>query len=85
MPPLKLDTDILQAALLGLETRRADIEKKIQELRQALGSSGRVKPAAAVAAPRKRVLSPAARARISAAARKRWIEYRKANKGEQTA
>ncbi len=77
MPPRTLDKEVLEAALLGLEQKRNDLEQKIAQLRRMLsGRPQRARRSAAARAP-KRVLSAAGKARIAAAARKRWAEYRK--------
>lgn len=61
---LAVDTVMLEAALIGFEQMRKDIDEKIAGLRGQLGSGD-------AAAPR-RTLSVAARKRIAAAQRKRW-------------
>ena len=76
------DQTTLQMALIGYEVERQRIEGKIQEIQAQLGHTrGRPAGAPAVAgneaAPKKRVLSPAARKRIAAAQRKRWAAHRK--------
>ena len=83
-----VDKSILEAALLGLEQQKAEIDAKTAEIRRrlrGLGSVGAPKaeaaPAAAPAGRTKRVLSPAARKRIAAATRKRWAAYRAAKSG----
>jgi hypothetical protein len=72
------DSTTLQMALVGYEVERQRLEGKIREIRSQLGHAGG-RPAAAgnEAAPKKRVLSAAARKRIAAAQRKRWAEHRK--------
>lgn len=75
------DQTTLQMALVGYELERQRIEEKIREIQSQLGH-GRGRPAGGGAAqkegaPRKRVLSAAARKRIAAAQRKRWAEHRK--------
>jgi hypothetical protein len=83
MANLKLkDAALLAAALEGLELQKSRIEDQIAQVRSALGRGGSKKAAAAADAPRaksgrKRRLSAAARARIAAAQKKRWAEYRK--------
>lgn len=64
---LAVDTVMLEAALIGFEQMRKDIDGKIAGIRGQLGSG----EAVAAAAP-KRTLSVAARRRIAAAQRKRW-------------
>ena len=67
-----MDASLLQAALEGLEQQRLELDKKITTVRTMLG----VRTAAAAAAPaapkRKRILSRAARKRISDAQKRRW-------------
>ncbi len=73
------DEATLQMALVGYELEKGKIEEKIREIQRQLGR--RAKPAAAAGgtaeAPRKRVLSAAARKRIALAQKKRWAEHRK--------
>lgn len=64
---LAVDTAMLEAALIGFEQMRKNIDEKIAGIRGQLGSGDAV----AAAAPR-RTLSVAARRRIAAAQRKRW-------------
>ena len=80
------DTTTLEAALVGLELKKAEIDGLIAKIKKQLGgrsssTSVASAPVAAKAqgAPRnKRVLSADARKRIAAAQRKRWAEHRKA-------
>ena len=78
-----------KAALKGLEEEKSRIESEIQQVRALYarhtgGSPGRpvvVDSSASSAKPRKaRNLSVAARARIAAAQKKRWAEFRKVAK-----
>jgi hypothetical protein len=73
------DAGVLQMALVGYQIEKERIENQIREIQSQLkgrrvtfGESG-----GEATAPRKRELSPAARARIAAAQRKRWAEHRK--------
>lgn len=73
--PAKFPTDLLEAALLGLESKKTAIERSIQEVKAALG--GAAPSVAADGSPRKgrkRHLSEEARARIAAAQRARWAK-----------
>jgi len=75
----KPDHTTLQMALVGYEIEKERIAGKIREIQSELGvgkptGGGAVK---SEAAPKKRVLSAAARKRISAAQKKRWAEHRK--------
>ena len=71
MPRERMDRELLQAALVGLERRRNDLAEKISEVRRMLG--GRAGPDSAVTnvspAPmgRRRRMSAAGRARIAEA------------------
>lgn len=74
------DQSTLQMALVGYEVEKARIESKIREIQAQLGGAkptGGSAPAKAEGAPKKRVLSAAARKRIAAAQKKRWAEHRK--------
>ena len=86
---------LLAAALEGLELQKARIEEQIREVRSMLGQKVKSAPVAATPAAsddteagstgkkrrKRRKLSAEARARIAAAQKKRWTEYRK-KKGE---
>lgn len=74
------DLTILEMALIGYQVERQKIEDKIGQIRAQLG--GKVAPARSTGAAKsagsvRRVLSAAARARISAAQKKRWAEHRR--------
>ncbi len=74
------DQSTLQMALVGYEVERARIESKIREIQAQLGGKPRGASTALKdeeGAPKKRVLSAAARKRIAAAQKKRWAEHRK--------
>jgi hypothetical protein len=80
------DTTTLEAALVGLELKRNEIDGLISKIKKQLGGkssatlSASSAPAAAKSqgAPRKkRVLSAEARKRIAAAQKRRWAEHRK--------
>ncbi|MGC9950899.1 MAG: hypothetical protein ABSF64_31420 [Bryobacteraceae bacterium] len=76
----KPDQTTLQMALVGYELEKERIAGKIRGIQAQLGgsvSSGSAKAAKTEAAPKKRVLSAAARKRIAAAQKKRWAEHRK--------
>lgn len=82
-----LDQEIfLTAALEGLTRQRERIEEQIRDLRARLGkhgaSSGSTQEAATDKPRRKRNMSTASRARIAAAQRKRWEQYRKDKEGK---
>ena len=80
------DTTTLEAALVGLELKRNEIDGLIAKIKKQLGgkSSSTLSVSSAPAAgksqgtPRKkRVLSAEARKRIAAAQKRRWAEHRK--------
>lgn len=79
-------SEILEAALLGLESQREKLEEQIAQVRSLLGrKAGRPARSAAssvgiAAASGKRILSPEARKRIAAAQKKRWAAFRKNQK-----
>ncbi len=84
----------LQAALDSLERERVAIDDQIRAIRLVLGQAATSKapsktaPDAPDAAPtrrgRKRRLSAEARARIAAAQKKRWVEFRKKKSGSDS-
>jgi len=73
------DFATLEMALTGYQIERQKIEDKIGQIRAQLGGkpAARSRGAAQSAGHATRVLSEAARARISAAQKKRWAEQRK--------
>jgi len=85
----KQDTELLEAALIGFQHRRDQVEQKIAELRSQIEGHPASRPVTAVSAPgssapRKRTMSAAARRRISLAQKKRWAAY-KDGSGAKTA
>ncbi|HUJ20970.1 MAG TPA: hypothetical protein VLX58_05570 [Bryobacteraceae bacterium] len=71
----KTDTDVLllEAALIGFEQKKQQIDQKIAELRQEMGgerAGATARPSAGKTSGR--VVSAAARRRMAAAQRKRW-------------
>jgi hypothetical protein len=72
-------------ALVGYQIEKQRIEDKIQEIQARL--KGKTVSSRAPAKPKpagvKRVLSAAARKRISAAQKKRWAEHRKAQAAKE--
>jgi hypothetical protein len=79
---IALDTGTLQAALIGYQHQKNEIDGKIAEIRRRIGGRGKVRNSSAALVdgqPRKRKpLSAAARKRIAAAQRKRWAAFHKA-------
>jgi hypothetical protein len=88
------DKITLEAALVGLELKRNEIDALISKIKKQLGPKysalSFASAAAAFSGPggtatkgqgtprKKRVLSPEARKRIAAAQKRRWAEHRKA-------
>jgi hypothetical protein len=81
------DTATLEAALIGFQMKRNEIDELIAKIKKQLGgkSSSALSVNSTPAAPKsqgaprkKRVLSADARKRIAAAQKRRWAEHRKA-------
>lgn len=76
---MPVDRDLLEAALIGYESQKEELDEAIAEIRRELGG----KPAAtrtqtkgdASTPVKRRTMSAAARKRIAAAQRKRWAEF----------
>jgi hypothetical protein len=80
MPDRISDPLLLQAALIGLQQMKANVDAKMSDVRRRLGMA--VEPDEGQPAPKKplrkkRRLSAAGRANIIAALKKRWAERRK--------
>jgi cell division septum initiation protein DivIVA len=79
----KQDTELLEAALIGFQHKRDQVEQKIAELRSQIGGHPASGPAPAAAsgasAPKKRTMSASARRRIALAQKKRWAVYKAAH------
>lgn len=73
------DLSTLQMALVGYEIEKQRIEDKIREIQAVLKGKAVFSSASALPKPAggKRVLSAAARKRISLAQKKRWAAHRK--------
>ena len=73
-----VDNSILEAALIGLEQQRAQIDAQMAEIRRRLRAGGGAAAGQEAGPGRRarRVLSPAARKRIAEATKKRWAAYR---------
>jgi hypothetical protein len=79
MPPsLTIDSSILEAALIGYQHERDQIDAKIAEIRRQIGGQTPQASAPEGESPRKRVVGAAGRKRMAAAQRKRWAEFKKA-------
>ncbi len=72
--PIQADDLFLEAVLVGLQQKRAEVEERIAELKQQIGDGARPKSATPVR--KRRRMSAAGRARIRAALKKRWAEFR---------
>jgi len=82
--PSKLEPFILQAALHALEHQRERVNEQIAAIRAVLGRHPAAEAAASQRRPR-RPLSAAARARIAAAQRRRWAEFRQQRQAQAEA
>jgi hypothetical protein len=69
-----LDRETLEAALIGYEQQKKEIDTKIEQLRDHLG--GLVVPVSSADTVGNRVVSVAARKRMAAAQQKRWAAKR---------
>jgi hypothetical protein len=70
------DTELLEAALIGLQLRLSEIDLKIADIYARISGRGGSREA-------KRVLSAAARRRIAEAQRKRWAAHREQAKAKR--
>ena len=82
-------TEVLQAALEGLEVQLARIEEHIAQVRSLLGggpkraaTSGQSESPRTQPGRKRRRLSPEGRKRIAEAARRRWAALRKSKEGQ---
>lgn len=86
--PPKQDIELLEAALIGFQHRRDQVEEKIAELRSRIAGTASPKSGsvsgAGSSAPKKRTMSASARRRIALAQKKRWAAY-KAEHGTKAA
>ena len=71
------DPALLQAALIGYEERRKQVESAIADIRKQLGGRAVKGHPATDGSKPKRVLSAAGRKRIREALKRRWAEYAK--------
>ena len=72
-----IDASILEAALIGLEHQKSEIDAKTGAIRRLLRSLPATKLASAPVTAGKRTVSAAARKRMAAAQRKRWAALKK--------
>ena len=81
----KQDRELLEAALIGFQRMREQLDQKITDLRGQLNgrtvSHSPAVSAAEVSSPKKRTMSASARRRIALAQKKRWAAY-KAGQGK---
>ena len=75
---LKIDSSILEAALIGYQHQRDEIGARIAEIRRQIDGEPPQASASEADAPTKRVVGAAGRKRMAAAQRKRWAEFKKA-------
>jgi hypothetical protein len=73
-----INKELLEAALLGMELRKKQLDNQIQEVRSRLsGSNGHRHRSSLDMKNGHNRISAAGRRRISAAQKRRWAEYRK--------
>ena len=75
---MPLDRELLEAALIGFERRRAAVEERIAEVRSRICDRvpARTATGAVEALPQRRTRSAVTRRRMAAAQRKRWAAER---------
>ena len=78
-----MDSELLQAALIGLAHRRAEIDQKIARVHELLGDGASSKASPVTPRPRKRTMSAAGRKRIAAAQKKRWAAVKRAKAAQK--
>jgi hypothetical protein len=80
------DRELLEAALIGFERRRAALQESITEVQSRIGDHAPAKTAtdAVEALPQRRTRSAAARRRMAAAQRKRWAAERELRRAAET-
>ena len=77
---MKADTSLLQAALLGYQSRRAEILKAMADIERQLGGRASAPTSDQTGQRKRRRLSAAARKRMAAAQKKRGAEYHQKQK-----
>ena len=82
MPPIKLTSEIVAAAITGFEVERDRIQVRIAEIRQLLGSPAGATAPSETAKPRKK-RSAAVRRRMKLAQQLRWKKIREAGEPAQ--
>ena len=78
-----MDSELLQAALVGLEHRRAEIDEKIAQVHEMLRNGASSKASPVTPTPKKHTMSAAGRKRIAAAQRKRWAAVKRAQTAQK--
>jgi hypothetical protein len=79
--PRMIDTSILQAALLGLQSEKEKIEEAMAAIRKQLGGRGSTAVVTTNGTKTRHDMSAAAKKRIADAQRKRWAAFHKAKAG----
>ena len=78
-----MDSELLQAALVGLAHRRAEIDQKIAQVHAMLGNGAAGRTSPVTPTPKKHTMSIAGRKRIAAAQRKRWAAVKRAQTAQK--
>jgi hypothetical protein len=76
-PLVPTTNELLHYALIGLEQQKKNLDLKIAEIRQQMDPTPSTPVKTAAPSTGRRTMSPEARARISAAQRKRWAASKK--------
>lgn len=76
--------DLIHQAIAAFDVQIADLQAKRNQLVSLAGGFVAIAPTPAETAPKQRTMSDEARAKISAAAKKRWAKQKKAVKAAQT-
>ena len=79
--PRMMDTSILQAALLGLQSEKEKIDTAMAAIRKQLGVRGTAAVVTSNGTKTRHHMSAAAKKRIADAQRKRWAAFHKALSG----
>jgi cell division septum initiation protein DivIVA len=78
--PENANRDLLEAAIIGYQTKIADLQQRISEIRMRLdGHSSTAKPSnhSKLVKPPKRTMSAAAKRKLSFIAKQRWARLRR--------
>jgi cell division septum initiation protein DivIVA len=83
MPPIKVATDILAAALEGFQVQKERLDARISEIRQMLGGGSTKATTPSETGKPKRKVSAAARRRMAQAQKLRWKKTKQGSEPSQ--